>query len=406
MAKSTTGVQVRHSRGCPAATDRAAACRCKPSYRAEVYDARSGTKLRKTFPTIGAAKAWRQDAAGQVRRGQLRAVAPMTLREAAADWLEQAKAGTVRTRSGEEFKPSTLRGYEAALERRVLDELGHRKLSDITRGDLQDFADRLLADGLDASTIRNCLMPLRAIYRRALSRGFVTINPTSGLELPAVQGRRDRIADPSEAALLLAALPEKDRAPWSTAMYAGLRRGELMALRWEDVDLARGLIRVERSWDVRAGLIEPKSRAGRRKVPIAAVLRDFLDEHKLATERSEGLVFGRSDVRPFEPVSVAARAATAWKAANVKRKEQELDPLEPITLHEARHTFASLMIAAGVNAKALSTYMGHASITITLDRYGHLMPGNEEQAAELLDAYLARADSAARLAQVAEEDAA
>jgi len=65
--------------------------------------------------------------------------------------------------------------------------------------------------------------------------------------------------------------------------------------------------------------------------------------------------------------------------------------LAPITLHECRHTFASLMIAAGVNAKALSTYMGHANIAITLDKYGHLMPGNEAEAAGMLDAYLARA---------------
>jgi integrase len=69
-------------------------------------------------------------------------------------------------------------------------------------------------------------------------------------------------------------------------------------------------------------------------------------------------------------------------------------------LHEARHTFASLMIAAGVNAKALCTYMGHSSLTITYDRYGHLMPGNEGEAAALLDAYLVRVDTAARLVQL------
>jgi len=80
---------------------------------------------------------------------------------------------------------------------------------------------------------------------------------------------------------------------------------------------------------------------------------------------------------------VRRRALAAWIRAG----------LEPIGLHEARHTFASLMIAAGVNAKALSTYMGHANIAITLDRYGHLMPGNEEQAAGLLDAYLSTAMS-------------
>ncbi|MBA2580160.1 MAG: tyrosine-type recombinase/integrase, partial [Thermoleophilaceae bacterium] len=80
------------------------------------------------------------------------------------------------------------------------------------------------------------------------------------------------------------------------------------------------------------------------------------------------------------------RARKAWDAAGEQR----------ITLHECRHTFASLMIAAGVNPKALSTYMGHASITITIDRYGHLMPGNEEEAADLLDAYLARAAGQSR----------
>jgi integrase len=88
---------------------------------------------------------------------------------------------------------------------------------------------------------------------------------------------------------------------------------------------------------------------------------------------------------------VRERADEAWKEEGPTR----------ITLHEARHTFASPMIAAGVNAKALSTYMGHASVAFTLDRYGHLMPGNEEQAAVLLDAYLERANTQARAAQVA-----
>jgi integrase len=75
---------------------------------------------------------------------------------------------------------------------------------------------------------------------------------------------------------------------------------------------------------------------------------------------------------------------------NTERRNKHLEPIASIGLHECRHAFASLMIAAGVNVKALSTYMGHASITITLDRYGPLMPGDEDEAAGLLDAYLAR----------------
>jgi integrase len=230
--------------------------------------------------------------------------------------------------------------------------------------------------------VRNTIAPLRVLYRAAIERGLATVNPTSGLRLPAAQGRRDRIASPKEASALIAELPEADRALWATALYAGLRRGELMALRWEDVDLAAGVLHVERAYDPKAHeFISPKTRAGARAVPIPAALREHLIAHRLRSGRAGGLAFGRSAELPFEPTRVAARAATAWARA-------EPEALEGISLHESRHTYASLMIAAGVNAKALSSYMGHSSITITLDRYGHLMPGNEEEAAELLDAYL------------------
>jgi integrase len=162
-----------------------------------------------------------------------------------------------------------------------------------------------------------------------------------------------------------------------------------MALRIEDVDLAAGLIDVRRGWDAIEGEIATKSGKDRR-VPIAAVLRDYLDHHLLGLHWQEGLVFGSTAHRPFAGTATAQRAKRAWREAK----------LAPITLHECRHTFASLMIAAGVNAKALSTYMGHANIKITLDTYGHLMPGNEQEAAGLLDAYLSRADTDARLAQL------
>jgi integrase len=380
------GIEVRHARKCPARDGQR--CRCKPTYQAAVWSRRDRKTIKKTFPTLDEARGWRADSMRSVRVGTMRAPSRLTLREAAAAWLEGARNGTIRTRSGDPYKPSALRSYETSLDARVLPELGGARLSEISRVDLQDFADRLAGEGLDPSTIRNTLMPVRAIYRRALARGEITVNPTTGLELPAVRGRRERIASPAEAAELIAALAEPDRALWATAFYAGLRRGELMALRWEDVDLATGRIRVERSWDEREGAIEPKSRAGRRTVPIAAVLRDHLDEHKIRSGRTEGLVFGATATRPFTPSNIRKRAATVWKRANKNRAAIEVTELEPITLHEARHTAASFLIAAGVNAKAITTYLGHSSIQITYDRYGHLMPGNEEEAAALLDAYL------------------
>jgi integrase len=176
-------------------------------------------------------------------------------------------------------------------------------------------------------------------------------------------------------------------------MYAGLRRAELQALRVMDINLASGVLRVEHGWDPAEGQIEPKSRAARRRVPITPILRDYLIEHLSRVNRQgTDLIFGRTRTLPFVHNRVQERADEAWKESGLKR----------VTPHDCRHTFASMMIAAGVNAKALSTFCGHANISVTLDRYGHLMPGSEEEAAGLLDTYLAaereRAEEAARRA--------
>lgn len=389
------GIRKRHSKGCGARAGKR--CSCNAGYEAWVFSKRDGKKIRRTFAREAEAKTWRADALGALARGGLRVAKPTTLEQAWKAWHEGAQRGAVTNRSGDPYKRSALRSYETGMRLRVLPRFANVRLADLQRPDLQEFADDLLADGLNPSTIQVTLLPIRAIYRRALARGEVAANPCSGLELPAVRGRRERYATPAEAEALIAALPVADRPIWATAMYGGLRRGELQALRAEDVDLANGVIRVEFGWEYREGQIPLKSDAGRRKVPISAILRDFLDA-RLAdcgysgSDRFFGLATG---ARTFDPSKLTKRADRAWRAAGFQR----------ITLHECRHTFASLMIAAGVNAKALQSFMGHANISITLDRYGHLMPGSEAEAASLLDAYLSaqreRAEEAARSAGAA-----
>jgi integrase len=355
------------------------------SYEASVWVARDNRRIRKTFPSLREAKAWRAATGVAVNAGTVCASSSTTLGQAWNEWLEGARSGLIRTRSGDRYKPSALHGYEQSMTNRVLAKLADEKVYKLTRQQLQELADDLHREGLDPSTIRNTLMPVRALYRRCLQRGQLAVNPTASLALPAVRGKRDRIVTPEESARLLAALPE---ALWATALYAGLRRGELMALRFEDVDFEKGLIRVERSYDPRShGFVEPKSRSGRRTVPLASVLRQYLAQAKLSRVDRTGLIFSENGERVFDDRKVALQAQACWQ----KHK------LEPITLHECRHTLASLMIRAGVNVKALASYMGHASITITLDRYGHLLPGNESEAASLLDALLVGTD--ARLTQ-------
>ncbi len=321
----------------------------------------------------------------------------MTLREAAEELLTGMRDGSIVNRSGDRFKPSVIRSYDDSLKLHVLPDIGARKLSDITGADLQRLVERLRkkrnprnGKPLAASTVRNAIAPLRVVFRRALLLGLVFASPTAGLALPAARGRRDRVAEPGEIAQLLAALPAGQRAVWATAAYAGMRRGELMALRWAELDLDALEIRVERSWDVREGPVEPKSIAGTRVVPVAATLAAVLRDHRAASAWREGLVFGRSAGRPFSPGTVQQRARAAWSAAK----------LGALTLHEARHTFASLMIAAGVSPKALQTYMGHGSVAITLDRYGHLFPSDRGRDAAALDALLARADTSTCVAQL------
>ena len=380
---------MKHRTGC--ASERDARCNCRRVYQAAIWSARDGKRIRRHFDSLDAAKMWRAESYGKLRRRELRAPSTMTFGEAADLWLAGARAGAIRTRSGDLYKPSAIRSYDEVLRgpkdgcRGLLHDLGQIKLSELSLDHVQDFADRMLAAGAQPSTIRNAIMPVRVIC--GWRRREVPVNPAVGLRLPAVRSGRDRIASPAEAELLLGALPARDRPLWATALYAGLRRGELMGLRWRDVDLAQGVVHVSRAWDPKEGeMVAPKSHAGIRRVPIPAALRSFLAPLKLASGVDpETLVFGLRG-RPFSASSIGERARRAWRAAE----------LEPITLHECRHTFASLMIAAGVNAKALSTFMGHANISITLDRYGHLLPGAEDEAAALMDAYLTAKRAPAR----------
>jgi integrase len=384
MPRRPEGIVIRHGRHCASHVGKS--CNCSPGYQAQVYSQRDRKPIRKTFRTLADARDWRAQTHSALRLGAIRAPSRITVDEASSAFLTAARAGIARTRAGDPYKPSAIRAYEQALRTKVQPRLGQLPLSAVTRNMIQDVVDELIATGLSASTVRNAILPLRAIYRRATARSEVLVNPTLGLALPAVRSQRERIADPEEARKLLEPLAPKDRAIWGTALYAGLRRGELKALRWQDIDFEAGLIRVERGWDDKEGPIAPKSRAGQRRVPLATALRADLAALKLRTGAEPAdLAFGKGAARPFSSDTLNDRARRVWKRHGLSR----------IGLHECRHTYAAFMIAAGVNAKALSSYMGHSSITITLDRYGHLMPGNEEEAATMLTTYLESAGNSA-----------
>ncbi len=377
-----TGIYLRHSSRCKGGFD--GPCDCHPTYQAQVHSAKDRKPVRKTFRTLAEARRWRHTAKERLRKGELSAPSSVLLRDAAEQWIRDAEAGIVRTRSGETYKPSAIRGYEAALRRYLIPELGNLRLSAITRKLVQELVDKLARTKMAPATVANSIAPLRVIYRQAIDREQIHSHPTERLRLPRDRRSRERIAEPREAEALLGALDERHRLIWAFALYTGLRKGELQALKWQNIDLEAGILKVEHSLDPKAGLVAPKSESGRRRVPIPEVLSPELVAHMARQSEDTEFVLANTKGKPFNASNVYRVSHRLWGTAG----------LTPLGFHEARHTYASFMIAAGVNAKALSTYMGHSSITVTIDRYGHLMPGNEKEAAKLLDAFVGKHSSA------------
>ena len=233
--------------------------------------------------------------------------------------------------------------------------------------------------GLKGSTVRNALDPLRRIFTRAVQRDLIPFSPCQNLDVPRATGTRDRIATPTEAATLIAALEIGDRALWATLFYAGLRMGEARALRCRDVDAGANVLRVSRSWDDKEGVQDRgKSKAATREVAIIGELRPFLMAHMLATgRRGEDLIFGRTVTDALTRSTVRTNALRAWRKAK----------LAPITPHECRHTYGSMLAAAGIDVGERQRQIGHSSSAMT-DRYTHGFDGSIADAGARLQLWL------------------
>ena len=267
---------------------------------------------------------------------------------------------------------------EQLLRSYVVPALGGWKLSQVQRRDVQDFVDDLRKQGLSASTIANILDPLRVIFRRAIRRDEISIDPTDNLDLPAIRGRRDRIEPPERAHEYLAALPDSERAFWAVALFCGLRRGELRGLRWTNVDFDGGVIRVERSWDPVQGPVDVKTGAGRRAVPMAFVVRN-----SWPTRRGQDVTVATSS-------SVARRPRrSSRRRSEHARTRRGSKPGSSRSLRTRRATARSRTSSPpGLDWKQISTWAGHGDVRQTWNRYGHLVPDGEDLARERLDAFL------------------
>lgn len=377
MAKNTalSGIEIRHSKHCASRDEKA--CDCTPTFQAALWDASTKRRVRKSFKKINDAKAWRRQGLAAIDT-RPKSATPR-LGEAFDELLVGMRSGRVLNRSGLPYKPATIRSYEYDFNSHARARLGNYRLHEITRRDVQDLVDDLNDAGLSASTLRNKIDPIRVVYRRAIRDDLMVLNPCENLELPAYRPDRKRALGHAEVVRLIAALPDSDQALWATAFYAGLRRGELTALRWSDVNLAGHFIEVRRTWDDEVGEQEPKSRAGKRDVLILPQLAQHLAKHGLATGRDgDAFVFGRDVDLPLARNTVNVHARAAWAEHG----------LEGVTLHHARHCCISFMVAAGEDLNSVKEYAGHSDIRVTIDTYAHAMPARHSEAADRIGGWL------------------
>src|SRR4051794_18370395 len=185
-----SGIRARHRAGCPAHNGNV--CECSPAYEASIYSKRDAKKIRKTFDKLADAKRWLNEQRKVRDDGSLQAPTRITLNDAAAKFLALAESGGILNRSGDAYKPSAVRSYRTSLDKHVLPHIGHVRLNEITRGQLQRLVARWQEQGQSASTIGNTVNALRAIYSNAdlLSSGSIGVNPTRDLRLPARRGKR------------------------------------------------------------------------------------------------------------------------------------------------------------------------------------------------------------------------
>lgn len=342
-------------------------------YRAQVWDPRARRWAKGPWGTRAGAVSWRDRTRVQVAAGTASATS-LRLDQAVELFLDGLQDGTVRSRSGRPYKPSTVRGYQRDLGAAVRDF--HRaRLDDLTSPDVQGLVARMTLAGCGASTVRNSVTALRALYRWAVPHGWARRNPTRDVLLPAPDTRARSVPTLEQAMALVGAAPARDRAAVALAGYAGLRLGEILALDRTDIDLGGRELRVWRAWDPAAGrMIAPKTRSSSRTVAVVAPLAAILHGAPCGL-----IVPGRHEGRPGSPSALRTRLAAQWEDAGVR----------PFGFHDLRHGFASMAIAAGMNPKEIMDAMGHSSIQVTFDLYGHLFPGARGRAREALDGWIA-----------------
>ncbi len=300
-------------------------------------------------------------------------------------WLAEVVAPTTR--------PRTIGTYRSIVEQHLVPALGHIPLNRLRPAHVQRLVAAVVAAGKSPRTCEIIWSTLRRALKIAVRWGLVAVNPCDGVTPPRPRQREVTVLSVEEIQRLLAlATHAHHGVAFVLALTTGMRRGEIAALKWSDIDLEAATLRVRANLQRIGGSLvegEPKSERSRRTIRLSQVTFKALQAHRVrqaearlrAGERWQdvGYVVSTDLGGPVDPRNLLRDWYALLDAAGIERRP----------LHVARHSAASLMLSRGVPLKTVQETLGHSTARLTIDLYGHLMPGDDHRAAEAMDAALA-----------------
>jgi integrase len=358
-------------------------------------------KIKGGHTSLKEARATRAKMFADASTGTWRPPSSLTLKEYAERWLDRRKPGATTTSDGrlerQRLSPATFEGYDLNIKRHVLPKLGDRPLQAIRTDDVDD----LIADlerSLAAGTVRNIIVPLRKMLNDAVRSGHIPANPAANANLPPAQnfGGQEVPRKHTEAIreALIARAPGDDLFYvhlFDVALGAGLRLGELRALRWTDYDRDKKLLRIRRAYSRRV-LKAPKSDAGKRSIPVFPSVETALQALAArAVERGryapDELIFPTSAATALHDSNFRRRVwEPALRTVGLSEQDEEGRWHPRYRLHDLRHTCASRLIAEGCrDVKLIQALIGHSNAAILLNRYSHLTDDRVTEAASNYD---------------------
>lgn len=325
----------------------------------------------------------------EISKGEYVEPSKVTVESFLKDWLASIRSSVT---------PKTLERYSELVNGTIVPGIGHHKLTDLRPihistlySDLREKGRKDGKGGLSARTVLHVHRVLKGALKQARGWRMIAINPCDDVKAPKAERAQIVVLEKAQCAMLMGRLAgTKMYAPAGLALATGLRRGEVLALRWKDIDLDTGALHVRRSLeqtkDKGLRYKNTKTDRGRRTIALPAYAIDVLKAHKKEQAEyrlklgplfvNEGLVFPGPMGGPQPPRSFSARFAEIVATLDIPA----------VTFHGLRHTHVSHLIAQKVDIKAISDRIGHSSVAFTLDVYGHLLSGAQEDVARIFDA--------------------